>query len=68
MRAVVGRIDHDGVVRDVQIVECLENLTDVAVVLDHSVLLGALRRLPSVDGIATAHLFQVDMEYLAFLC
>jgi hypothetical protein len=26
-------------------------------------------RLPaSVDGIATAHPFQVDMEYLAFLC
>ena len=37
VRAVVGRVDHDGVVGDAEIVELLQNLPDVAVVLDHAV-------------------------------
>ena len=37
MRAVVGRVEDDGVVGDAEIVERLEQLADVAVVLDHAV-------------------------------
>ena len=37
VRAVVGRVDHDRVVGDAEIVERLEQLADMAVVLDHAV-------------------------------
>ena len=37
VRAVVGRVEDDGVVGDAQVVEGLEQLADVAVVLDHAV-------------------------------
>ena len=37
VRAVVGRVEDDGVVGDLQVVERLEQLADVPVVLDHAV-------------------------------
>ena len=37
VRTVVGRVDDDGVVGDAKIVERLQQLADVAVVLDHAV-------------------------------
>ena len=37
MRTIVRAVDHDGVVGDAEIVERLEQLSDVAVVLDHAV-------------------------------
>ena len=35
--AVVGGVDHDGVVGDAEVVELLQELADLAVVLDHAV-------------------------------
>ena len=37
VRAVVGRVDDDRVVGDPEVVERLQQLADVAVVLDHAV-------------------------------
>ena len=37
MRAVVGGVDHDGVVADAEIVNSLENRSDRRVVFDHAV-------------------------------
>ena len=37
MRAVVGRVEDDRVVRDAEVVERLEQLADVAIVLDHAI-------------------------------
>ena len=37
VRPVVGRVDHDGVLRDAEVVEGLEELADVLVVLPHAV-------------------------------
>ncbi len=37
LSAVVGGVDHDGVIRDAQVVELLEQPPDHAVVLDHAV-------------------------------
>ena len=37
VRTVVGRVDHDGVIGDAEVVERLEQLADVAVVLEHAV-------------------------------
>ena len=35
--AVVGGVDHDGVVGDLEVVELLQELADLAVMLDHAV-------------------------------
>jgi hypothetical protein len=37
VRAVVGGVEHDGVVGDAELVEQVEELADVHVVLDHAV-------------------------------
>ena len=37
VRAVVGRVDDDGVVGDAELVDRLQQLADIAVVLDHAV-------------------------------
>ena len=37
MRAVVGRVEHDGVVADAEIVHRLEDRADHRIVLDHAV-------------------------------
>jgi len=37
MRAVVGRVEDDGVVGDADVIQRLEQFADVAVVLDHAV-------------------------------
>ena len=39
MRAVVGRVMHDGVVGDAEIVEQFEQFADMHVVLDHAVVI-----------------------------
>ena len=44
--AVVGAVDDDGVVGDVQLVEQIEQLADMAVMLDHAV------RVETVTGLA----------------
>ena len=43
--AVVGGVDDDGVVGDAEVVELLEQLADMAVVLDHAVGIEAQARL-----------------------
>ena len=43
--AVVGGVDDDGVVGDAEVVELLEQLADMAVVLDHAVGIDAQARL-----------------------
>ncbi len=50
VRPVVGRIQHQGVVGDAELVEQIEHLTDVLVVVDHGVVIG---RLPAT-GLAEA--------------
>jgi len=37
MRAVVGCVDDDGVVGDLQLIQEIEQCTDITVVLDHAV-------------------------------
>ena len=37
MRAVVGRIEDDGIVGDTEIVDRLQQLADIVVVLQHSI-------------------------------
>ena len=44
MRAVVRRVDDDGVVGDAQLVELVEHHADVFVVLDHPIVVVALPR------------------------
>ena len=56
MRAVVGGVEHDGVVGDAQLVEQVQHLADVAVVLDHAVGEDA------ESGDALALLLQVRVE------
>ena len=48
MRAVVGRVEHDRVVGDAEIVERLEHGADVGIVLDHAVAVFVLARLAKV--------------------
>ena len=43
--AVVGRVEHDGVVGDAEIVELLQKLADMPVMLDHAVGMNALAGL-----------------------
>ncbi len=47
MRAVVGRVHHDGVVGDSELVELVEDHPDVVVVLDHGVVVVALPAQPA---------------------
>ena len=42
MRAVVGAVDDDGVVGDAEFVEEIEQLADIAVMVDHRVVVGRL--------------------------
>ena len=44
MRAVVGRIHDEGVVRDAELVEIIEHLADILVMVDHRIV---IRRLPA---------------------
>jgi hypothetical protein len=37
VRAVVGRVQHDGVVGDAEVIDQLQQFSDVPVVLDHAV-------------------------------
>ena len=50
MRAVVGRVEHDRVVGDLQLVERLQELADVHVVLDHAVAVFILAGNATVLG------------------
>ncbi len=52
MRPVVGAVHDDGVVRDAQVVEQLEQVADRPVVIDHGVVIGGLPSpaCPSVPG------------------
>jgi len=42
VRSVVGRIHHESIVGDAQLVEQVEHLADVLVVVDHRVVVGKL--------------------------
>ena len=42
VRAVVGAVDDDGVVGDAEFVEEIEQLADIAVMVDHRVVVGRL--------------------------
>ena len=53
LRAVVGRVHHDRVVGDAEFVDLVEQLADVAVVLDHAV------RIHAQAGLALRLLLQV---------
>ena len=48
VRAVVGRVDDDGVVGDAELVELVEHLPDMLVVVDHRVVVEALPALALV--------------------
>src|ERR1700730_1903453 len=50
---VVGRVDHDRVVGDTQIVELLQELADLPVVLDHAVRIDAETGLALGRGLET---------------
>jgi len=37
VRAIIGAVDHDGVIGDSEVIELLEQQTDMIVVLDHTI-------------------------------
>ena len=41
LRAVVGRVDHDGIVGDAEVVEFLQELSDLPIMFDHAVRIEA---------------------------
>ncbi len=49
--AVVGRVDHDRVVGDAEVVELLQELADLTVVLDHAVGIGPEPGHPRDSGL-----------------
>jgi hypothetical protein len=55
VRAVVGRVEHDRIVGDAEIVERLEQLADVAVVLDHAIGLFGPRGQPRLVAMLGVH-------------
>ena len=55
VRPVVGRVHHEGVLRDAELVQQVQHLADVLVVIDHRVVVG---RLPA-PGLAQALLLRV---------
>ena len=50
VRPVVGAVDDDGVLGDAEFVEAVEQLTDVAVVVDHRVVVARLPKPGLPDG------------------
>jgi len=67
VRAIVGGVEHDGVVDNAQLVEQLEKLADMHVVLDHTVgilvLAGDAAQL-RLDVGAKVHASTVPMRFL----
>ena len=55
MRAVVRRVEDDGVVDDVEVVQRLEQLTDVAIVFDHAIGVFVVRH-PALTAHRRAHM------------
>ncbi len=51
MRAVVGRVHDEGVVRDAGIVDRLEHRADILVVVNHGVVVGALEATRLTDAL-----------------
>ncbi|MNQ93271.1 hypothetical protein D3C85_1087290 [compost metagenome] len=56
LRAIVGGVDDDGVVGDAQVIEFFQQLTNLAVVLDHTV------RIQANAGLAIGFLAQVGPD------
>ena len=56
MRAVVGGVDHDGVVADAEIVDRLEDRPDRRVVLDHAVGVFGPGRQARLVAVGSAHM------------
>src|SRR3984893_4658237 len=50
MRAVIVPIDHDGVVRDAELVKLREHGADVLVVIDHDVVVSHRPAWPTLSG------------------
>ncbi len=56
MRAVVGGVDHDGVVADAEIVHRLEDRSDRRIVLDHTVVVLGSRRQSRFVAVRVPHM------------
>jgi hypothetical protein len=71
MRSIVGRVEHDGVVGDAEIVDLLEQQPDVNVMLNHAVavlILAGLAAVISLDMSAEVHARGVEPAEERLVC